>query len=133
MWGPLSDERTSISFTVYSVNYSYILHVMTLMYIQYIQGFCQSRLSTADYAVSFLQDNSSARAISKTPFFYCCARVRFRGNVFTEPLLRNGLHNPVVIFLRTCMSRASPSNGRCLQSHRLATGLYSTVSKQIGS
>jgi hypothetical protein len=30
-----------------------------------------------------LQDNSSARTKSKTPFFYCCARVSFRGNVFT--------------------------------------------------
>jgi hypothetical protein len=28
------------------------------------------------------------------------ALVRFRGNVFTEPLLTNGLHNPVVLLLR---------------------------------
>jgi hypothetical protein len=30
------------------------------------------------------------RGTSKTRFCYCCLRVRFRGNVFTEPLLRNG-------------------------------------------
>jgi hypothetical protein len=36
------------------------------------------------------QDNSSARTTSKTSFFYCHLRVRFCGNVFTEPLLRNG-------------------------------------------
>jgi hypothetical protein len=42
-------------------------------------------------------------------------------------MLRNGLHNPFVILLRACMLRALPNNGRCLQSHRLATGLYSTI------
>jgi hypothetical protein len=26
---------------------------------------------------------------SKTPFFYCCVRIHFHGNVFTEPLLRS--------------------------------------------
>jgi hypothetical protein len=53
-----------------------------------------------------LQDNSSERTTSKTPFFYCSLCVRFRENVFTEPLLTNGLHNTVVLSL--C------SNGRCL-------------------
>jgi hypothetical protein len=77
--------------------------------------------------IKCLEDNSSARATSKTPFFYCCASVRFRWNVFTEPLLRNGLHNPVVLLLRACMLRALPNNGRCLQTHRLATGLYVTL------
>jgi hypothetical protein len=48
---------------------------------------------------------------------YCC-----RG-VFTNPLLRNGLHNLLVLFLCTCMLRALLSNGRCLHIHRLATGL----------
>jgi hypothetical protein len=55
------------------------------------------------------------------------ARVTFRGNMFTEPLLRNGLNNPVIILLRACMFWALPSNCRCLQSHRLATGLYATI------
>jgi tryptophan-rich sensory protein len=31
MWGAHSDERTGLSFTMYSVQY-YILHVMTVMY-----------------------------------------------------------------------------------------------------
>jgi hypothetical protein len=46
----------------------------------------------------------------ETPRFqlslYCCVRIRCRGNVFTEP---------------------SPRNGRCLQRHRLAAGLHTTV------
>jgi hypothetical protein len=38
----------------YSEQYIDILHVMTWWYMQYIQGFCQFRLSTADYALSLL-------------------------------------------------------------------------------
>jgi hypothetical protein len=64
----------------------------------------------------------SGRTQQKTPFFYYCTRVGFRGNVFTEPLLRNGLHNPIVLLLR-----ALSGNGRYLQSHRLAMGLYVTT------
>jgi hypothetical protein len=65
----------------------------------------------------------AARATSKMPFFYCYEYVRFRGNVFTEPLLGNGLHDSDVLLLRTCMLRALPSNGRCLHNHFLATGI----------
>jgi hypothetical protein len=32
----------------------YILHVIKCMSIQYIQGHCQARLSTADYALSLV-------------------------------------------------------------------------------
>jgi hypothetical protein len=71
--------------------------------------------------------NSSARTTLITPFFYCCPRVSFRRKVFTKTFLRKGLHNPVVILLRTCMLRALPSNGRSLQSHCLATGLNTTI------
>jgi hypothetical protein len=59
-------------------------------------------------------------------------RVLFRGNVFTGPLLRNGLYNPVVLLLPACMLWALPSNGSCLQSYRLATGLYATILKANG-
>jgi hypothetical protein len=51
----------------------------------------------------------------------------YRGHVFTEQLLRNGFLNPVVLLLRVCMLRALHSNGRCLQSHGLATGMYTTI------
>jgi hypothetical protein len=47
--------------------------------------------------------------------------------VLTDPLLRNGLHNTVVLLLRACMLRALPTNGRCLQSHLLATGVFVTI------
>jgi hypothetical protein len=43
--------------------------------------------------------------------------------LFTEPLLRNA----AVLLLRACMFRTLPSNGSCLQSHRLAKGLYATI------
>jgi hypothetical protein len=45
-------------------------------------------------------------------YIYCC-----RG-VFTDPLLRNWLHNTVVLLLH-----ALSGNGLCLQSHRLVTGV----------
>jgi hypothetical protein len=51
------------------------------------------------------QENSSAQITQKTLVFYCCVRVRFRGKMFTESLLRNGLHNPDILLLR-----ALPSN-----------------------
>jgi hypothetical protein len=35
--------------------------------------------------------------------------------------------------LRGCMLRALPSNGRCLQSRRLATGIYATLISPIQS
>jgi hypothetical protein len=40
--------------------------------------------------INCLQDNFPARTTSETQFFYCCARVHLRRNVFTEPLLTNG-------------------------------------------
>jgi hypothetical protein len=57
---------------------------------------------------SCLQDNSLTRTTSKTSFFYCCAHLRYRGNMFTKPIHRNGLRNPVVLLLQRL-----PSNGRC--------------------
>jgi hypothetical protein len=35
--------------------------------------------------------------------------------------------NTALLLLRACMLRPLPSNGHCLQSHRLATGLYATI------
>jgi hypothetical protein len=54
---------------------------------------------------------------------------QFCSRVFTNPLLKNGLHNIVVLSLRACILQALPSNGRYLQSRRLSTGLYATLSK----
>jgi hypothetical protein len=44
---PLWREDASV---FYNVQYIYILHVISWMFIQYIQGLCQSGLSTADHA-----------------------------------------------------------------------------------
>jgi hypothetical protein len=58
VWGALSDERTGLSFarvTISSNKYvdsMYNLH-FTCMYIQHIQGYRQSRLSTADHALNY--------------------------------------------------------------------------------
>jgi hypothetical protein len=46
------------------------------------------------------------------------ARTEYKTPFPTISLLRNGMHNPVVLLLR-----ALHSNGRCFQSHCLATGL----------
>jgi hypothetical protein len=43
--------------------------------------------------------------------------------VFTNPLPRNGLHNHFVLLLLSCILRALPSNGRCLQQ-RVYTPQY---------
>jgi hypothetical protein len=62
MWGALSDERTGLSFARDTVSSSksvvsmYNLHftcyyTYVYMYIQYIQGLGQSKLSTADHAL----------------------------------------------------------------------------------
>jgi hypothetical protein len=70
--------------------------------------------------------NISARTTQKTPFFYCCGRVRCCGIVFIEPLPTNGRgadHRKH----RSSIVAGVPSNGRCFQSHYLATGLYTTV------
>jgi hypothetical protein len=75
---------------------------------------------------SCLQNNSSARTTQKTHSLSCC-----RG-LFTAPLHNNGrgtdhIENELLILLRTCMYRALPSNGRCLHSNCLITGLYATI------
>lgn len=58
-------------------------------------------------------------------FFHFCVRVRFRGNLFSEPLLRNRF--------RAFILWALHSNGHCLQSPRLAKGLYATISHGYAS
>jgi hypothetical protein len=55
IWDTLSDKRTGLFFTMYNIQYIYILRAITWMYIQYIQGLCQSRLSTAaDHVLSLV-------------------------------------------------------------------------------
>jgi hypothetical protein len=64
--------------------------------------------------------NPSVRTTLKTPVFYCCVHVRSCGNVFTEPLLRNGN-----LFICLLQSNSCPTclfRGVCL-----AMGLYATV------
>jgi hypothetical protein len=59
MWDALSDERTGLSSARVTVSsnkpvasmYNLYLHVIKCMYVQHLQGLCQSRLSTADYAL----------------------------------------------------------------------------------
>jgi hypothetical protein len=56
----------------------------------------------------------------------------FCRGVFTSSLHSNSrgaddIENSVLLLLRAWMLRTLPSNGRCLQSHCLATGLYATI------
>jgi hypothetical protein len=72
---------------------------------------------------SSLLYNHFAWITSKTPFFYRCVRVRSRGNVFTQPFLRNGR-----LFIRLLHSKGCT---RCLfRSLCLATGLCATIFAQ---
>jgi hypothetical protein len=54
MWGTLSDEITGLTFTIYNIQYIYMLLHECSIYVQYVQDFCQSRLSAADHAVPLL-------------------------------------------------------------------------------
>jgi hypothetical protein len=62
--------------------------------------------STAELNAPAVMVTTSLRG-SHIQKLYFCVHVRCRGNMLTKPL---------------------PRNGRCLQSRRLATGLYDTVS-----
>jgi hypothetical protein len=48
MWAALSDERTGLSFARVTVGSN---KSVISMYIQHIQGLCQSRLLTADHSI----------------------------------------------------------------------------------
>jgi hypothetical protein len=64
--------------------------------------------------------NNTAPTTSKTPFLYCYMRVHLRGNLFSQPLLRNGL-----LFIRLLHSKGCT---RCLlRGLCLATGIYATL------
>jgi hypothetical protein len=68
-----------------------------------------------------LQDNSSARTMQKTQLLYRC-----RG-VFAAPLHINGRGADYIQNAALLLLRSLTSNGRCLRSHFLATGLYVTL------
>jgi hypothetical protein len=68
LWGTFSDERSGLLFVSHSLKYLviyqtvhksiYILHALhditLFLHVQYMQGLRQSRLSTADYVLSFV-------------------------------------------------------------------------------
>jgi hypothetical protein len=114
-WGALSDNRTGLSFkiaaglasavtleseshfTVSDSKLPFSSPPKTWMY--------STPASTRDgfVASNCPAYNISARTTQKTPFFfYCCVGARCSENMFTEPLLTNGLHNLVVLVLRAC-------------------------------
>jgi hypothetical protein len=65
--------------------------------------------------------NSSARTMRKAQPL-CC----YRG-MFTAPLHSNGRGADHIEITVIVLLRALPSNNHCLQSHRLATGLYAAI------
>jgi hypothetical protein len=67
VWGALSDERMGLSFARVIVNSKksvvctvYFLRVIECVYIRRLQGLCQSRLNTADHAVSLVASATTA-------------------------------------------------------------------------
>jgi hypothetical protein len=78
MWGALSNERTGLSFARVIVRSNksvctvYILHVIKCMYIQHIQGLCQSTLSTADHAPSLAAPATTAIESGRVTWTVVC-------------------------------------------------------------
>jgi hypothetical protein len=69
----------------------------------------------------------SARiAAQKIQPLSCCEHSFKRKRVYWA-IVRNGLHNPVVVLLRAYILRMLHNNSCCLQSHLLATGPYATI------
>jgi hypothetical protein len=135
LWGALSDERTGLSF-VYAAG-------PRQRSISRVRGSRDSGpyFTVSDLRLPFSSPPTTRRVTvevfepafqavlliigphgphRKHSFFYCCVGVRCLGNVFTEPLFRNGR-----LFIRLLLS-----NGCTCSSFRglfLATGLYSTI------
>jgi hypothetical protein len=90
IWGALSDERTesqSAVISLLSVCTIYILHVIKCIYNIYVYN---------NSVTAFTSLVSTLHGPHGKHRFYCWWRHRLRGSVFTESLLRNGLHNLVV-------------------------------------
>jgi hypothetical protein len=78
--------------------------------------------------------NISARTTYRTPFFYGCVGVHYRGNVFTEPLLRNWLHNPVSLLLRALQGPLfidSLLSNRCTRHNINCCKFYAVFATEI--
>jgi hypothetical protein len=108
---PVGSHSTPPNLVSSSHSHNQLLHVTSLKLLTTLTP------NSSDPAYNIL-----AQTTQKTPFFYCSIGICCRGNVFTETLLRNGLHNPMVLLLQ-----ALPSN--CFYTHRhcLAMGLYATL------
>jgi hypothetical protein len=61
---------------------------------------CRSQISTDNWVAPLVFNITTLHGTSRKRRFqqklYCCVPIRSRGNVFTDPLPRNGLHNTVV-------------------------------------
>jgi hypothetical protein len=85
---------------------------------------------TSLHSTEFPQPVSGPRYIAsgqtqqKTPSSRVCSFPRER---FPSRCSETGYITQFVLLLRACMLRALPSNSCCLQSRRLATGLYATI------
>jgi hypothetical protein len=119
LWGVLSDDRTRLYFVrvivcssksfviMYRIFIFYMLNMLINIYIKYIQGLCQSRISTADYALFLVASATRAAYLFLTAwdpryiasgwthrkhrFLYCCVLIQRCRNVFTPQLRSNKL------------------------------------------
>jgi hypothetical protein len=140
-WGALSDERKGLSF-VYAVgpcqsNLSRVrvpwdsrqYFTLSDLRLPFSSPPTTRRLTVEIFDPASIWVRSSteitlslAYNISAPITLYCCVRVRC-----LETTAEDNTENTVLLLLSACMSWALPSNGHCIQSHRLATGLYATL------
>jgi hypothetical protein len=145
MWGALSGERTGLSFTIAAgssqrshsrvrVPWDLGLYLtVSDLRLPFSSPPTTHRVTVKVFdpastpTVSFLTPRYGPHRKHRFPLQLYCRVTCFHGNVFTEPLLRNRMHNIVVLLLHACMLQALSSNSNCLQSPRLAMGLYTTI------
>jgi hypothetical protein len=89
---------------------------MKILQLLCSRRYCPSNIPQLNCNPSCLQDNSSAWTTQKTQPLYC-----------SRSVYRAHIENTVLVLSYACMLRTLLNNGRCLQSHCLATDLYATV------
>jgi hypothetical protein len=70
--------------------------------------------------------NNSTQTTQKTQPLYCC-RDMFTALLHSKVCGTDHIENTILLLQHACILRALPSNGCCLHSHCLATGLYALI------
>jgi hypothetical protein len=106
--------------------------------------------TAAPFQLSFLlQLHGPSRKLRFQQYLYCCMRIHYHGNMFTEPLPRLGSgiqkligrihrhtqtawrsHKPTLIFFQNEESRLKRIVSRCITTYGGAYGLYRTLASR---